>query len=130
MTADPYVQPIPQWVYQQNDDELRAWYEYDNRWKHDIWAQLGGGDDILNEAQEFRHLSQNVQLRPIMDDLKKRLDELEQVVPVSFSHYIDSISKSINDIAQIAYFIQSQNGLNLSRIADLEKRIENLEQTV
>ena len=59
MTADPYVQPIPQWVYLQNDDELRAWYEYDNRWKHDIWAQLGGGSDGIDDVLEKANSNEN-----------------------------------------------------------------------
>lgn len=44
--VDPYNQPIPKAFL--TDPEIRAWFEYDNRWKHDIWVRTGGGDDSVS----------------------------------------------------------------------------------
>lgn len=49
--ADPYVVRIPKFVFDTNDQELISWYEYDNRWKHDIFQQLGGGSDFISDSE-------------------------------------------------------------------------------
>jgi len=42
MSVDPNSQVIPQAVIRSGDRELIDWYEFDARWKHDMWQQLVG----------------------------------------------------------------------------------------
>ena len=47
--VDPFVYPIPKGL--QIDAEVRAYFEYLNRFLHDIWVRTGSGDDaIQNES--------------------------------------------------------------------------------
>lgn len=43
--VDPYTIGIPKQFL--TDPEVRAWFVYDNRWKHDMWVRSGGGTDII-----------------------------------------------------------------------------------
>ena len=46
--VDPFLYPIPKEL--QIDAEVRAYFEYLNRFLHDIWARTGGGDDQVANA--------------------------------------------------------------------------------
>lgn len=89
-SADPYVVRIPQWVYKQNDEELRAWFDYDNRWKHDIWQQLGGGDDDVSGLQSLIE-SLEIQLSYLRALVKKNIEK------VKFSSQSTSYTTSSNE---------------------------------
>jgi hypothetical protein len=94
-TVDPYVIKLPDVITDSNgrpSEEFRAWLNYDNRWKHDIWIRTGGGDDAVVESQigelyepgiqtsnsdeliEGLEVSQEMQL---IQDLLERVEELE-----------------------------------------------------
>lgn len=47
--VDPYVIKIPQAFL--SDPEVARWFEYDNRWKHDMWIRSGGGSDAVEEGE-------------------------------------------------------------------------------
>lgn len=57
--VDPFIQPIPAKFLQ--DPEIRAWFEYDNRWKHDMWQRTGGGVDLIEgNDQDLTELEEDV----------------------------------------------------------------------
>lgn len=83
-TADPYVQPIPQSILRSGDDEMRAWFEYDNRWKHDIWQKLGGGGDSVEDSADVAAANeiQISQIQGLIAFLQQRIQDLENDVPL------------------------------------------------
>lgn len=46
--VDPFVIPIPMAL--NKDPEVRRYFEYLNRWAHDMWVRSGAGDDKLSEV--------------------------------------------------------------------------------
>ena len=46
--VDPYVNEIPQQFLE--DPELRSWFEYDARWKHDMWNRTGSSSDSVADS--------------------------------------------------------------------------------
>ena len=48
-SVDPFVYPIPKEL--QNDREVRAYFEYLNRFLHDIWVRTGGSSDAIASAE-------------------------------------------------------------------------------
>ena len=54
---DPYIVPHPRFIVNSDgtaSPEFEQWLIYDNRFKHDLWQKLGGGEDIVNDQQELR----------------------------------------------------------------------------
>lgn len=52
--ADPYVVQIPEVLVNRDGTltaQAKAWFEYDNRWKHDLWQQAGGGIDLFADFE-------------------------------------------------------------------------------
>lgn len=43
--VDPFVHPIPRPL--QQDPAVRNYFEYMNRFLHDLWVRTGGGDDAI-----------------------------------------------------------------------------------
>ena len=48
--VDPFLHPIPKAL--REDPETRAFFEYLNRWNHDMWVRSGGGTDAVSVASE------------------------------------------------------------------------------
>lgn len=46
---DPYTQNIPKAFL--DNPETREWVFYLNRWLHDAWEKMGGGDDAIEESK-------------------------------------------------------------------------------
>lgn len=54
-TADPYIVQIPTSIVNRDggpSEEFKAWLIYDNRFKHDLWRQNGGGEDLFVTLQD------------------------------------------------------------------------------
>lgn len=47
--VDPFLIPIPRKILE--DRESRVYFEYLNRFLHDLWARTGGGNDDVAESQ-------------------------------------------------------------------------------
>lgn len=47
--VDPFLIPIPKKILE--DKELRDFFEYQNRFLHDLWFRTGGGTDLIAESQ-------------------------------------------------------------------------------
>lgn len=47
--VDPFVIPIPRKLL--DDKESRIYFEYLNRFLHDLWTRTGGGNDEVAESQ-------------------------------------------------------------------------------
>lgn len=70
--ADPYVVRLPEKITNQDGSpslEFLAWLNYDNRWKHDVFQQLGGGVDLVSDGDSAfgRLLSLEAQVTSILD---------------------------------------------------------------
>jgi len=46
--VDPFIVPIPPKLLA--DPELRDYFNYLNRFLHDLWVRTGGGTDLINES--------------------------------------------------------------------------------
>lgn len=77
--VDPFIQPIPDKFLNDPDPEVRAYYEYQNRFLHDLWVRTGGGIDLidqaLNDGNEFD--GQNAYLRGLVSELRRKVSQLE-----------------------------------------------------
>jgi len=91
--VDPYVIQPPLRV--SNPDgtltaEFAAWFQYDNRWKHDIWVRTGAGDDAIDGGLNGDVYGPGIQTddvdtdssddfgsQAIIDGLAERVEELE-----------------------------------------------------
>jgi hypothetical protein len=68
-TVDPFLQPMPEAFYSvfpaQDQGAIKARFEYEDRWRHDMWIRTGGGTDKIEQS-----LALNVQSS---NDLRLRL---------------------------------------------------------
>ncbi|MEE8289575.1 MAG: hypothetical protein V3R25_09200 [Nitrosomonadaceae bacterium] len=93
--VDPYVQRIPRKFLE--DPELRPWFEYLNRFLHDLWQRSGGGDDAIdalevgelyepgiqtNNSDELIDELETSQEMALILDLNERVEELENDVHI------------------------------------------------
>ncbi|MBL4753775.1 MAG: hypothetical protein JKY52_09320 [Flavobacteriales bacterium] len=74
--VDPFLYPIPPEFLK--DPEVRAWFEYDNRWKHDIWLRTGGGDDAVAESQIGELYEPGIQTSSV-DELAEDLEVAQEM---------------------------------------------------
>lgn len=44
--VDPFIHPIPKSLL--NNPETRSYFEYLNRWAHDMWRRTGGSEDLID----------------------------------------------------------------------------------
>ena len=49
--VDPFVIPVPPKLLE--DPELRPFFEYLNRFLHDLFVRSGGGEDLVENSQVF-----------------------------------------------------------------------------
>jgi hypothetical protein len=85
-TADPYIVPIPERITDQNGQPSREfldWLIYDNRWKHDIWQQLGGGTNIVVDGTEEASANEDQinYLKGYISNLEDKIEDLEAGTP-------------------------------------------------
>lgn len=104
--ADPYVVQIPQFIFKTKDAELIAWFTYDNRWKHDIFQQLGGGNDLIGGSEEERSaidtevkaLNANfAKLARELDNLKREPEPLPSIPRKLRAVSVNSDYAALND---------------------------------
>jgi len=92
--VDPFLYPIPDGFLK--DPEVRAWYEYDNRWKHDIWLRTGGGDDAIAESQIGELYEPGIQTSNV-DELAEELEvSQEMAVQAPVSEVLEVITANAN----------------------------------
>tara|TARA_R110000851_G_scaffold228174_3_gene380956 strand:- start:898 stop:1188 length:291 start_codon:yes stop_codon:yes gene_type:complete len=63
--VDPFVMPIPRSLL--NDPESRAYFEYLNRWAHDIWIRTGGGTDTISAVASASNRKADTLLYAVLD---------------------------------------------------------------
>ena len=106
--VDPFVQHIPSAF--QRDPETRAWFEYDNRWKHDIWARTGGGNDAIGNIE--------IDLTDIKVDIANNVDDIATNTENITTNTANISSNTINI------------GINAAGIAQNASDIDALESDV
>ncbi len=75
--VDPFVAPIPSKFL--NDPELRPFFEYLNRFLHDIFIRTGGGDDAIEGLEEVSAAeSDSSRLFATIKRLERRVQDLEE----------------------------------------------------
>lgn len=75
--VDPFTAPIPAKFL--NDPELRPFFEYLNRFLHDLFIRTGGGDDAIEDIEES--LVTELQTSTLLATnrrLEKRIEDLEE----------------------------------------------------
>ena len=63
--VDPFVIPIPAGL--NKDPETRKYFEYLNRWAHDMWVRSGAGDDKLAEVGSESNRKADTLLYSVLD---------------------------------------------------------------
>jgi hypothetical protein len=65
INVDPFVIPIPKAL--SKDLETRKYFEYLNRWAHDMWARSGGGTDTISIATSESNRKADTLLYSVLD---------------------------------------------------------------
>jgi len=63
--VDPFVIPIPAAL--SKDADTRKYFEYLNRWAHDMWVRSGAGDDTLAIANSDTNRKADTLLYSVLD---------------------------------------------------------------
>ncbi len=130
--TDPYVVPIPERITDKDgrpSDEFRAWLVYDNRFKHDLFQQLGLEDNTTVERQDLQVLQSLSQLNGGLAKVKSQIAELQQT-PNPTNPLIHKAQKTLLDQAQNIASIESEIGGIKGQIAVLLSSIRELQQKV
>ena len=83
MNVDQFLQPMPESFYQvfpaQERDIIRARFEYEDRWRHDIWIRTGGGTDVIAGLDGNTSAGDTAvsQVRGMVSDLQRKIAELD-----------------------------------------------------
>ncbi len=118
-TVDPYVVRIPQTVMDSGDRELIGWYEYDNRWKHDLWKLVTGGTGgdetggIEESSANENQISYNFGL---IQQLLQRVEDLENDIQpqLDFTRNFNNITKDVNYTAVDWDFVNVKAGSEIT----------------
>jgi hypothetical protein len=116
--VDPFIQPIPASL--QRDPETRAYYEYLNRFLHDLWRRTGGGDDFVGDI--------DVDLTEIREDISENTGDIEtnaSNIATNASNIatntrniatnasdIDSLESDVAELIIAAYYIPVSTSVN------------------
>lgn len=81
--VDPYVANIPKKILMDPDREYLGYFEYLNRFLHDLWIRSGGGTDSVEDAidEGIANNNQIAYLTGYIKKLEDRIDDLEAVNP-------------------------------------------------
>lgn len=115
--ADPYVVRIPQFVFDTDDPELIGWFEYDNRWKHDIFQQLGGGTDLVAGSTEAVSANDNqiAYLNAQLNQLREKLEMLgRDVVLPTIVKRLRPVSATTAYTAVSGDFVNASSGITVT----------------
>ena len=75
--VDPFVAQIPRKFL--NDPELRPFFEYLNRFLHDLFIRTGGGDDAIEGIEEVAAAEADTsRLFATIKRLERRVQDLEE----------------------------------------------------
>lgn len=100
--VDPFVAPIPRKFL--NDPELRPFFEYLNRFLHDLFIRSGGGDDEIEVIMEVAAAEADIpRLSARIKTLEKRIIDLEEandteVLNSKIAKLNQKVNKLINEL--------------------------------
>jgi hypothetical protein len=66
--VDPFVIPIPPSL--NKDPETRKYFEYLNRWAHDMWIRSGGGTDAVSVIGSESNRKADTLLYSVLDKVQ------------------------------------------------------------
>jgi hypothetical protein len=66
--VDPFVIPIPPSL--NKDPETRKYFEYLNRWAHDMWVRSGGGADVVSVIGSEANRKADTLLYSVLDKVQ------------------------------------------------------------
>lgn len=82
--VDPFLIPIPRKILE--DRESRVYFEYLNRFLHDLWTRTGGGNDDVAESQIGELYEPGIQV----SNADELIEELEADFSIFNTGYNDS----------------------------------------
>lgn len=120
-TVDPYVVRSPEVLTNKDgtpSDQMRAWLDYDNRWKHDLWQLITGGtgDDTTGGTDEASaNENQIALLQGLLSAALERIHNLEAETPIfDQPKEFRAITKSNNYTAVDRDFINAKRGATIT----------------
>ncbi len=99
--VDPFVAQIPRKFL--NDPELRPFFEYLNRFLHDLFIRTGGGDDLIEATQEATAGEDTSRLFATIRRLERRVQDLEEssdseILISKFTKLNSKVNKLISEL--------------------------------
>lgn len=99
--VDPFVAQIPRKFL--NDPELRPFFEYLNRFLHDLFIRTGGGDDLIEATQEATAEGETSRLFATIRRLERRVQDLEEssdseILISKFTKLNSKVNKLISEL--------------------------------
>lgn len=103
-SVDPYIFPIPEHFLNHPDQEVRDWFRYDNRFKHDLWLRTGGPTDAIEGGADTAISvdTQSAQIRAQVSSLIDRVEQLEANREISITPPVNI--KDFNQILVTAVY--------------------------
>jgi hypothetical protein len=120
-TVDPYVVRLPEVMVNQDgspSEQMRAWLEYDNRWKHDLWQLVtGGSGEDRTAGIDIASANENTisVILGLLDSYLEKTQDLESEVPI-YPQALDfrAISKSANYTALDYDFVSASSASTIT----------------
>jgi hypothetical protein len=118
-SVDPYVIRIPQAFL--SDPEVARWFEYDNRWKHDMWISVTGGtgtptvgSDDTDTSLEIAVNRTSETVASINDALEKLSDSMPEPIYYSEPTTLRAVSATSDHTAVDHEFINATNNARIT----------------
>lgn len=73
LPVDPFIQPLPNSLINNPDPEVASWFQYLNRFLHDLWLRTGGGIDKVAGIDDFDFFA-DAQRSNKLDDIAGDVD--------------------------------------------------------
>lgn len=91
--VDPFLIPIPKSLLQ--DKETRTYFEYQNRFLHDLWQRTGGGTDTVDDNQLSEVFENGVSSSIAVSDAADRARNIVSV-SANYTVLIDDYTVEVN----------------------------------
>lgn len=115
--VDPFVIEIPGAFLNNSDPDIRAYFQYLNRFLFDLWTRTGGANDAIL-TNDWAVNTEDSRRMPELRQLTKKVRQLELE--------LDRISTAMNEIKRKANKPEEEKTL-AAAIKRLETRIKVLE---
>lgn len=116
--VDPFVIEIPEGFLNHPDQDIRAYFQYLNKFLFDLWTRTGGANDAVL-SNDWAVNTEDSRRMPELRQLTKKVRQLELE--------LDRIQTALNEIKRKATKPTEEENTIAALLKRLETRIKTLE---